>query len=185
MTNNARRSPAILGSLLFLVLAPGTVAGLVPWWITGWQVRAPLLAFWPFRPAGVVLTATGLGVLLDAVRRFAVEGLGTPAPVAPPKYLVVSGLYRHTRNPMYLAVLAVVLGQALYFGDTALLIYTGALFGCFHTFVVLYEEPKLRATFSAGYSLYIANVPRWIPRLHGWEHEPTGRSGDNCTKDCR
>jgi len=110
----------------------------------------------------------GLPLLLDSFARFALKGLGTPAPVFPTRHLVVSGLYRYVRNPMYLAVAAVIVGQALLFGDVRVLEY--GVFVClgFHMFVLLYEEPALRRTFGAEYETFCANVDRWIPRLRAW-----------------
>src|SRR4029077_9269350 len=110
------RAVAILGSAIFLVIAPGTVAVLIPRWICRWQMAPPLLGFAPFRVLGVLLICAGVPVLLDSFARFAIKGLGTPAPVAPPKHLVVSGLYRHVRNPMYVAVVLLIVGQGLLFG---------------------------------------------------------------------
>ncbi len=89
-----------LGSLVFFLAAPGVVAGLVPWWLTGWRVRDPLPYWLPLRVLGAAMLATGTVVLVHAFARFAVEGIGTPAPVAPTEKLVVGGLYRHVRNPM-------------------------------------------------------------------------------------
>src|SRR5512138_108515 len=117
------RAGALLGSLLFLVVAPGTVAGLVPWWITRWRVQRPLLGAVELRLLGAVLLALGAAALLESFARFALRGLGTPAPVLPPRHLVVSGLYRHVRNPMYVGVVSVILGQALLLGDAKLLAY--------------------------------------------------------------
>lgn len=108
---------AAAGSLIFLVLAPGVVAGLVPWWLTSWQVREPLPHWLPLRVAGSALLAAGVIALLHAFARFVVEGLGTPAPVAPTEHLVVGGLYGYVRNPMYLAVAATIVGQALALGQ--------------------------------------------------------------------
>jgi protein-S-isoprenylcysteine O-methyltransferase Ste14 len=155
------RAQSILGSAVFLVVAPGTVAGLIPWLISGWRMDATPLAL---RIAGVLLVAAGLPVLLDSFRRFAVEGLGTPAPPLPTRHLVVGGLYRHVRNPMYVAVVATILGQGLLLGNRAVLAYGAAAWLFFHAFVLLYEEPKLRRTFGAEYDAFCARVPRWIPR---------------------
>jgi protein-S-isoprenylcysteine O-methyltransferase Ste14 len=163
-----RRVSAVIGSALFFVLAPCTVAGLVPWWITRWNVGAPLFGFFPLRMAGGVLILAGLPVLLDSFARFALEGVGTPAPVFPTNHLVVTGWYRYVRNPMYVAVAFVILGQALIFGKVTVLEYGALAWLFFHLFVLAYEEPKLRATFGEEYQLYCANVPRWIPRLTAW-----------------
>jgi protein-S-isoprenylcysteine O-methyltransferase Ste14 len=153
----------------FLLIAPGTVAALVPWWISGWRIRAPLLHFYPFRWLGVLLIVAGVAVLLDAFARFALKGLGTPAPVFPTRHLVVSGPYRYVRNSMYLAVVAVIVGQGLLFGDVRVLAYVIVPWLAAHLFVVFYEEPKLRRSFGADYETYSANVPRWIPRLRAWQ----------------
>lgn len=119
----------------------------------------------PARIAGVALAAGGLGALIDCFRRFVVVGLGTPAPVRPPTRLVVAGLYRYVRNPMYVAVLMIVTGQALWLGRFILLAYAAALWAVFHLFVVMYEEPTLRRTFGPSYDDYRAAVRRWWPRL--------------------
>jgi protein-S-isoprenylcysteine O-methyltransferase Ste14 len=158
------RARAAAGSLVFLVLAPGVVAGLVPWLLTGWDVREP--PYWlPLRVAGWVLIAAGVVVLLSAFVRFVVEGLGTPAPVAPTEKLVVGGLYRYVRNPMYLAVAATIVGQALVLGRPILLLYA-VLFGVVVAgFVHGYEEPTLRRQFGEEYDAYRREVPGWWPRF--------------------
>ena len=102
--------------------------------------------------------------------RFALQGLGTPAPIAPPQHLVVTGLYRYVRNPMYVAVVAVILGQAILFGDWRLMTYGGLMWLAFYAFVLTYEEPVLAQKFGAQYEDFRANVPRWIPRLYSMAH---------------
>jgi len=161
---------AILGTAAFLVLAPGTVAGLVPWWISRWSLRPPFLGFTPFRTIGVLLMAAGLAVLLESFIRFALQGIGTPAPVFPTRHLVVQGTYRHVRNPMYVAVTSLILGQALLLGDTHLLAYALFPWLAAHLFVLAYEEPTLRRTFGAEYETYCAHVRRWIPRFSPWHN---------------
>lgn len=163
-----RRLLAILGSAVFLVIAPGIVAGYVPWLICRWQVGPRLLGISLFRVIGVLLISEGLPVLLDSFARFAIQGLGTPAPVFPTRHLVVSGLFRYVRNPMYVAVLSLILGQGLVFGNTRVLEYGIAVWLGFGLFVLFYEEPTLRRTFGAEYEEFCANVPRWIPRLKPW-----------------
>jgi protein-S-isoprenylcysteine O-methyltransferase Ste14 len=106
--------------------------------------------------------------VLDSFARFALEGLGTPAPIAPPSNLVVSGLYRYVRNPIYVAVVAVILGQAVLFADWRLLGYGAFLWLFFHIAVIIHEEPTLRQSFGAEYESYCAHVPRWLPRLTPW-----------------
>ena len=170
-----RRAGAALGSAVFFALAPGVVAGLVPWWLTGWQVRS-LPAWWlPLRLAGVVLLVAGTVVLVQAFARFVVEGLGTPAPVAPTRELVVGGLYRYVRNPMYLAVLAAIVGQALVLGQLVLLPYAVVVAAAFVAFVHWYEEPTLARQFGDRYQAYRRAVPGWWPRRHPWSPAGDGR----------
>jgi protein-S-isoprenylcysteine O-methyltransferase Ste14 len=163
-----RRLFAVLGSALFLIVAPGTVAGLVPWWISRWRVQPPLLGFPLLRGAGILLVIAGVPVLLDSFARFALTGLGTPAPVFPTRHLVVSGLYQYVRNPMYIAVVSVIIGQGLLFGNIRVLEYGVLVWLGFHLFVLAYEEPALRATFGTEYKAFCDHVPRWIPRLRPW-----------------
>ncbi|HUJ02053.1 MAG TPA: isoprenylcysteine carboxylmethyltransferase family protein [Rhizomicrobium sp.] len=163
-----KRRTAILGSALFFVAAPGTFAGLLPWLRTHWHMQPPFFGFAGLRIAGGLLIGAGLYFLLDSFARFALKGLGTPAPIAPPEKLVVSGYYRHTRNPMYVAVLALISGQALLFGDVFLIAYGVLVWFCFEVFVMGYEEPTLRRMFGAEYERYCENVPRWFPRLRPW-----------------
>jgi protein-S-isoprenylcysteine O-methyltransferase Ste14 len=160
-----RKASAMLGSAVFLVIAPGFVAGLAPWWISHWRLEAPLFGMPVFRFAGGILIALGVIGLLDSFVRFTVQGLGTPAPVFPTRHLVVSGLYRYVRNPMYLAVVSTILGQGLLLGNLALLAYGALVWLLFHLFVTLYEEPTLRASFGSEYELFCSEVPRWIPRF--------------------
>jgi protein-S-isoprenylcysteine O-methyltransferase Ste14 len=158
----------VLGTTIFLLIAPGTVAGLVPWWISRWRVQSAFLGFEPLRALGIVLIAAGLAVLVDSFARFALKGRGTPAPVLPTEHLVVSGLYRYVRNPMYVAVTSVILGQALLLGSVPLLVYASVVWLAFHLFVVGYEEPALRRSFADEYRAFGQNVPRWIPRSRPW-----------------
>jgi protein-S-isoprenylcysteine O-methyltransferase Ste14 len=168
------RVRAILGSVLFLIVAPGTVAGLIPWWIFKWKIQPVSPAFLIIQLLGLLILAVSLLVLLEAFARFALQGIGTPAPVLPPRHLVVSGFYRYVRNPMYVAVLGAILGQSMIFGNLMLLLYAAFGWLVSHLFVVTYEEPTLRRTFGDEYDAYRANVPRWIPRLQPWMG-PAGR----------
>jgi protein-S-isoprenylcysteine O-methyltransferase Ste14 len=172
-----RRLFALLGTALFLVLAPGCVAGLVPWWISRWQFRAPFPRYAPLRVIGALLIAGGTFVVLDSFARFALQGLGTPAPAFPTRHLVVRGFYRYVRNPMYVAVVAVILGQALLFGDVRVFEYGLFAWLAAHLFVLAYEEPTLRKTFGREYESFRANVPRWIPRVTPWSGD--GPQGDS------
>jgi protein-S-isoprenylcysteine O-methyltransferase Ste14 len=169
------RPLALLGSLAFLVLVPGTVVLLVPWWLTRWRMQPALLGLGAARLAGAALCLAAAGVLLDSFARFALRGKGTPAPVLPTRHLVVSGLYRHVRNPMYVAVVSAIVGQGLLFGDLRVIAYGLLLWIVFHLFVVGYEEPTLRRTFGAEYAAFAENVPRWIPRLGPRRGAPADR----------
>jgi protein-S-isoprenylcysteine O-methyltransferase Ste14 len=160
-----RKFLAVVGSAVFLVIAPGFIAGWVPWWISHWQVEAPFFGIQLFRYVGAALLTLGLAGLLDSFLRFALQGIGTPAPVFPTRHLVVSGLYRYVRNPMYVAVVSAILGQGLLLGNLKLLEYGGLVFLLFHLFVLVYEEPTMKATFGAEYESFCARVSRWIPRF--------------------
>ena len=168
-----RRPSAAIGSVVFFVVGPGTVVGLIPWLLTRWQVREPVPYWAPMRVIGVILLVAGLIVLIQAFVRFVVEGLGTPAPIAAPERLVVGGLYRYVRNPMYVAILAVIIGQALLLGQLGLLLYAAALWLISAGFVRWYEEPTLTRRFGADYESYRRAVPAWRPRLRPWR--PSGR----------
>ena len=159
------RGGAAVGSFVFTVGMPGVMGFLVPYWLTGWDGSGPPLAL---QVAGAGLLAAGSAVLAHTVIRFAVEGLGTPFPGAPTERLVVGGLYRYVRNPMYLAVAAVIVGQALVLGRPVLIAYA-ALFGtAVWAFVRRYEEPTLARRFGADYDAYRRAVPGWWPRLRPW-----------------
>ena len=167
------RIKAAVGSLAFLMLAPGVVAGLVPWLITQWQSLPPGDGPGALRWAGLILIGAGLAVVLEAFARFAWEGLGTPAPVAPTRTLVVSGSYRFVRNPMYVAVSALIFGQAVLFASWGVALYGVVIAVAFDAFVRLYEEPTLHQSYGEEYAAYCAAVPRWIPRFRrqaggGW-----------------
>ena len=166
-----RRIAAIVGSAIFLVIAPGIVAGYVPWRICRWHVEAPLLGTSSLRVIGMLLIAEGLSVLLDSFTRFALNGLGTPAPILPTRHLVVTGLYRYVRNPMYIAVVSLILGQGLFFGSVLVLEYGIAVWVGFYLFVLIYEEPTLRKSYGPEYEEFCANVPRWIPHFRAWRRK--------------
>jgi len=160
-----KRASAILGSVIFLVVAPGTLAVYLPWTICRWRFASPLLRFFPFRIIGGLMITAGLPILLDSFARFAIQGMGTPAPIAAPRHLVVTGLYRHVRNPMYVAVSLLIFGQGLLFGSVSVLELGVVVWLGFFAFVVFYEEPVLRQKFGQEYEEFCARVPRWIPRL--------------------
>ena len=163
------RRRAVLGSLLFAVGQPGVVAGLVPYWITGgWVSAGPPIAL---QAVGVALLAVGLGVLAHTIIRFAVEGLGTPFPAAPTQRLVIGGLYRYVRNPMYLAVIATILGQAAILGRAELALYAALVWVTVASFVRFYEEPSLLRQHGEPYAAYRRAVRGWLPRATPWRGE--------------
>jgi len=151
-----------LRSLLFLILAPGMVAGYIPLVLLrrGPQIETGFLAYLAF-PLWII----GGAILLWSFWNFLVEGHGTPAPIDPPKELVAVGFYRYVRNPMYVAILAILMGHFLWFGYWNLLTYAIVVFIGFNTFVAYYEEPTLKRKFGASYEDYLKRVPRWIPRF--------------------
>jgi len=155
----------VLRIIAFTILFPGTIAGLFPRlliprevWDRGpqWDVSAL---------AGVALAAVGMGIYCWCAWAFATRGRGTPAPYDPPRKLVVNGLYRYTRNPIYIGVLGVVLGQAILWKLMPLVVYCAIVAVAFHLRVVFYEEPTLRASFGEGLERYRREVPRWLPRI--------------------
>ena len=154
-----------LRSIFFTILQPGTVAVLIPYWLissrdAGAAARYPLLRF-----AGAPLIIAGAAVLLWCIWDFFASGRGTISPIDPPKHLVVRGLYRYVRNPMYVAVIIVMLGEAIFFMSTSVLIEAAVFFGFANAFVMLYEEPTLRRKFGESYGEYKRSAGRWIPKL--------------------
>jgi protein-S-isoprenylcysteine O-methyltransferase Ste14 len=160
-----RKPLAFAGTAVFFVCVPVVVAAVVPWWLTRWQSGQRWPGQLPFAAAGWILVVAGAAVLMPAFVRFAVEGLGTPAPLAPTERLVVGGPYRFVRNPMYLAVEAVIVGQALVLRRPVLLLYAAAVALAVGSFVRWYEEPALHRQFGDEYDAYRVAVPRWLPRL--------------------
>jgi protein-S-isoprenylcysteine O-methyltransferase Ste14 len=161
------RARAAAGTFAFLLVAPGVVAGVVPWLLTGWTVNEDY-AWPPLQVLGALLIGAGAAVIVHAFARFVLEGIGTPAPVAPPERLVVGGLYRYVRNPMYVAVAATIIGQALLLGRPGLLAYAALFMAAVAAFVRFYEEPTLAERFGDEYAEYRQAVPAWHPRLHAW-----------------
>jgi protein-S-isoprenylcysteine O-methyltransferase Ste14 len=160
------RRGAAVGSFAFAVGQPGVVAGLVPYWITGgWDGSGAPLAL---QVAGAVLLAAGIGALAHTVIRFVIEGLGTPFPAAPTENLVVGGLYRYVRNPMYLAVIASILGQAAILGSVSLVVYAAIFWVTVASFVRFYEEPTLSSKYGEQYAAYRRAVRGWLPRATPW-----------------
>jgi protein-S-isoprenylcysteine O-methyltransferase Ste14 len=159
-----RRTRAVGGSVLFFCVAPGLVVGLGPWLLTGWQIAQPFPYYAPVRVVGALLLAAAVGFLISAFVRFVIEGLGTPAPVAETELLVIGGVYRYVRNPMYVAVVAAILGQALLLGRPVLLWYAAGIALLQAAFVRFHEEPRLRERYGEEYDAYRRTVPAWLPR---------------------
>jgi protein-S-isoprenylcysteine O-methyltransferase Ste14 len=154
----------IVKTIVFLIVLPGTVLVYVPMWILAGETALPR-PFAGLRALAAVPIAIGTAVLLRSAWAFAIVGRGTPAPIDPPRVLVVEGLYRYVRNPMYVAVQFVLLGEAAGFGSTELIVWAATCLVFMHLFVVLYEEPALGQKFGTEYDDYRRQVPRWIPRL--------------------
>ena len=152
---------AAVGSLLFLAVEPGAVAGLVPWLLTGWRIGV-------LDVAGAVVALAGLVVAIAAFAQFVREGRGTPAPVAPTRELVVGGMYRHVRNPMYLAVASMIAGQALIFRSVPVLVWLGVFLAAVVSFVTWHEEPTRRRTSGESFDRYRRAVPGSWPRMRPW-----------------
>ena len=170
-----RKPSAAIGTSVFLVV-PALVAGLGPWLLTRWHIRGDGPAWLPVRVLGVAMIVVGAGVLLHAFVRFVAEGSGTPAPIAPTERLVVGGLYRYVRNPMYLAVAAVIVGQGLLQAQLGLLVYAVVFIAVVTGFVHMYEEPALQRQFGADYANFRRAVPRWWPRRTPWQPDRSDRA---------
>jgi protein-S-isoprenylcysteine O-methyltransferase Ste14 len=151
-------------TLIFMFIAPATVTIYLPYWLLAGCTGAPPLG--ALRYAGLLPLAVGVCIELWCAWDFATKGRGTPAPFDPPKELVVRGLYRRVRNPMYVGVLCILLGEALLFASLTLAAYAVLVFILFNLFVLLYEEPTLRRKFGADYERYSASVPRWLPHMN-------------------
>jgi protein-S-isoprenylcysteine O-methyltransferase Ste14 len=161
------RVRAWVGTGVFLVVTPGVVAGLIPGVITGWRIPWTGGWVWPVATVAAIVILSGVIALLDAFIRFA-RADGTPAPPMPTVHLVVVGPYRYVRNPMYLAVLMIILGQALLFGSRSALLYAGIVLLAVALFVRGYEEPTLEREYGDEYRKYRRNVRGWIPRVRPW-----------------
>ncbi|GAA4942700.1 isoprenylcysteine carboxylmethyltransferase family protein [Streptomonospora halophila] len=170
------RTSAAVGSAVFFVVAPGTMVGLIPWLISGWELRQPLPYWIAAQVLGAVLTCAGLYACVHAFARFA-AARGTPAPVAPTEHLVVDGFHRYVRNPMYVALTAVNIGEALLFGSWGVALWALVFWAVTAVFVRLYEEPTMARSFGAEYAEYRRNVPAWLPRLRPWQAPRTGAAG--------
>ncbi len=168
------RIPFLAKVVFFTLLMPGTVTVLLPWAILNRLEAGVISAFSLLSFAALALGVAGCGVLLFCIWEFASIGRGTLAPFSPTRRLVVRGAYRYTRNPMYLAVLCILVAEALLFRSLSLAIYSAIVFACFQVFIVLYEEPHLRKQFGDEYRRYCTAVPRWAYSLHGYHASNAG-----------
>jgi protein-S-isoprenylcysteine O-methyltransferase Ste14 len=155
---------ALFKTAVFTLVVPGTVGVLIPHRLLAREGRVEMLPGVSWRWVGALPLVAGACIYLVCAWDFAVTGVGTPAPIDMPRKLVVKGLYRFVRNPMYVGVASLVVGQAVLFGSGAVLAYMVCVWVFFHLFVVFYEEPTLRGKFGAEYEEYCRRVPRWLPR---------------------
>ncbi len=162
MKERTQRLWILTRSAFFTIVVPGTVLYFVPHFAAAF--RYPRQAIWLL--VGAICAVPGAGLLLYCIFDFAWTGLGTLAPIDPPRNLVVRGPYQYVRNPMYVGVLAVLAGEAIAFRSAFLPAYAVVVFVCVNLFVRLYEEPALRRKFGESYVRYCASVPRWLPRVH-------------------
>ncbi len=152
-----------LRTLFFTIIAPGTITVLLPYFLLSNARDKFAEQAWQW--LGAVPVLLGFGIYLWCAKDFAVKGRGTPAPYDPPKQLVIVGLYRFVRNPMYVGVTLILLGEAALFSEATLLLYAALVLLAFHLRVRLYEEPTLQRLFGEAFRQYCAKVPRWLPRL--------------------
>ena len=170
---SVERTWAIVKTAIFTILVPGFVGVLVPEWLR----TSPASSLTALRITGAGLTLIGALIYLRCAWDFAYTGLGTPAPLDPPKRLVANGFHRIVRNPMYVGVLLVILGQGALFGSRKILIYGACFWLTAHLFVIFYEEPTLETKFGGSYVEYRRVVPRWIPRLRHRRKQPSPPGG--------
>ena len=153
-----------LKTLVFSILVPGTVAGVIPWLLLQ-GASGPVLLLPSIWMVGFLPLLLGVGLYLWCAGAFTFIGKGTPAPIDTPKFLVTQGPYQWVRNPMYLAVLSIVIGEAILFRSYLLVGYALLVWAVVHMFVVFVEEPSLRHQFGESYETYLSSVPRWLPRF--------------------
>jgi protein-S-isoprenylcysteine O-methyltransferase Ste14 len=165
-----QRSTAAIAAAAFFAVAPGTVAGLVPWLITHWEITGSTPIWRVVQGLGVLLIVAGVIPPAHAFTQFVKAG-GTPIPIAPTQRLVVTGFNRYVRNPMYVGLLIAILGQALLFSSWALVVWGAAFWVVTASFVHWYEEPTLVRDYGSEYETYRRNVHAWLPRWRPWTPE--------------
>lgn len=161
----SRRSTASLlfSSLFFTLLQPGIVAGLIPYWLLRQAIRSTFSFHWGWTQfLGIFLFTTGLLLLLDCVLRFALTGRGTLSPADPTKKLVIRGWYQYSRNPMYIGVMGMLTGEALFYQVVWFWWYVALIGLLFNLFIILVEEPRLKKDFGDEYLTYRKSVRRWL-----------------------
>jgi protein-S-isoprenylcysteine O-methyltransferase Ste14 len=166
-----RRSAAAVGSIAWFAITAGAGIVWAPWAITGFHVAYESTAGRVLQLAGILLIGIGLIPIVATFAQFARTG-GTPMPGVMTERLVVSGFNRYVRNPIYLGVLLIVVGEALLLGQPLLLVYAAAIWFGAAVFVRYYEEPALERRFGAAYENYRRAVPAWLPNRHGWKPPP-------------
>ncbi len=153
----------LVKNILFVIFVPGTVAVLIPYWIVTRNFAAISFEWGMPQYLALLPALLGVSIYFRCVWDFASFGRGTPAPIDPPKVLVIRGLYRYVRNPMYVGILLLLAGEAIFFASWALVRYAVLFFIADHLFVVFYEERSLRRKFGASYERYCQSVRRWLP----------------------
>ena len=150
-------------NIIFTILYPGIVAGLIPCWIIGGDINVIIFEFEKLHQlAGIFLFIAGFIIMTWCIVNFAVKGRGTLSPIAPTKKLVVSGLYRFSRNPMYIGVMLLLIGETLFFSSLSLCLYSFIVFLGFNLFIIAREEPRLKKDFGNDYDIYRKKVRRWF-----------------------
>ncbi|UCD80253.1 MAG: isoprenylcysteine carboxylmethyltransferase family protein [Desulfobacterales bacterium] len=162
-------------TIIFTILAPGTVTILLPYCLLRIHQNPPPIHSVISAVIGPSLIGLGLVIYLLCAWDFASTGKGTPAPLEPPKNLVVGSLYRVSRNPMYIGIVSILIGESVFFQSAILGGYTVLVFICFHIFVRYYEEPTLAAQFGAEYIRYCRRVPRWLIRRSSCDRSAEAR----------
>jgi protein-S-isoprenylcysteine O-methyltransferase Ste14 len=153
----------VFRNLFFTILQPGVVAGLLPYWILGSQFSETFknsISF--FQYIAIFIFTAGIAILFYCIGLFVVKGKGTLSPADPTKKLVVSGLYKFSRNPMYIGVILMLMGEAIFFSSSSLWIYSAIVFIAFHLFIIFHEEPRLNRVFGTEYHQYQKTVRRWL-----------------------
>jgi protein-S-isoprenylcysteine O-methyltransferase Ste14 len=154
----------ILKTLFFVIIGPGSIVVYIPCFLISYFGLIEFSKIETVQLSGIILFLVGVAIALWCFYNFIFSGKGTPVPIDPPKNLVVCGLYRYMRNPMYLGILLILAGEALFFESYVMCIYAACLFCLFQAFIIGFEEPSLKAKFGKEYEEYCQSVPRWLFR---------------------